>query len=80
MRDVVAYKCEHGNHFHLGGGIKDRAAHREGIGTMTINQAAQTLGTSTDFVYRLMNDGKVRSENGHPYRADIERILDSEGA
>ncbi|WNM64562.1 hypothetical protein SEA_MIDNIGHTRAIN_75 [Arthrobacter phage MidnightRain] len=78
LKDVTVYKCQDCGYFHQGGwhGTKDRAAHRSdaGIGTMTIEQACRELAVSPTFIERLIESGKVRAENGAPYRADIERI------
>lgn len=80
MQNVAAYKCDDCGFFHIGGwhGTKDRAAHRSdtGIGTMPIEQASRELAVSQEFISRLIESGKVRSENGAPYRADIEKIAE----
>lgn len=76
--DVSVYSCESCGLFHVGGwhGVKDRAAHRGVIEspTMTTLEASQYLQVSTAFIARLVESGKVRQENGQPYRADIERL------
>jgi len=71
------YKCECG-YFHQGGwhGNKDRAAHRGEIpaDAMTADDAARALNVSPSFISRLIESGKVRSENGLPNRTDIDRL------
>lgn len=77
MPRVAAYKCGDCGFFHIGGwhGVKDRSAHSAGsVGTMPIETACKLLGVSVEFIERLIEAGKVGSEDGLPYRADIERI------
>lgn len=76
--DVSVYRCEECNNFHVGGwhGTKDRSAHRGTIAkpTMTATEASRYLHVSAEFIDRLIDSGKIRHEEGEPYRADIERI------
>lgn len=79
LQDVSVYKCYDCGYFHQGGwhGVKYRALHRGETDqcTMTIIHASQALTVSPEFIRRLIESGKVRSENGLPYRADIEKLL-----
>lgn len=79
MPEVAAFKCRDCGFFHLGGwhGTKDRAAHRGEIPpeAMTVSDACRALDVSEPFMERLIESGKVRSSDGHPFRADIERLL-----
>lgn len=79
MPGVAAYKCRDCGFFHLGGwhGTKDRAAHRGEIlpEAMTVTDAAHALDVSAQFIERLIEAGKVRASDGHPFRLDIERLL-----
>jgi hypothetical protein len=78
MAEVSVYKCPDCGFFHIGGwgGRKDRAAHRGHVNsTMTKAEASNELDVSQEFIQRLIDSRKVRSENGQPYRQDIQRIL-----
>jgi hypothetical protein len=75
---LAVNKCRDCGYFHQGGwhGTKDRAAHRGEIPseTITVADAARALNVTTAFVARLVESGKIRSENGLPNRGDIDRL------
>lgn len=75
---LAVYKCYECGYFHQGGwqGNKDRAAHRGEMPTDTITpyEAAHALNVSPSFITRLVESGKIRSENGMPNRLDIDRL------
>mgnify|MGYP003604751504 CR=1 FL=1 len=75
---LSVYRCDGCGWFHQGGwhGVVDRAAHRgeTTVETYSITNAAHCLSVSHDFITRLVTSGKVRSIDGQPYRADIDRL------
>jgi hypothetical protein len=42
--------------------------------TIPMDAAARALNVTTSFVARLVESGKIRSENGLPNRVDIDRL------
>lgn len=74
-----AYKCDGCRFFHVGGehSEQSRIAHREGIGTTPINDAARMLAVKPSVIHLIIQSGKARGNNTSIRTEDLTRLKEA---
>lgn len=76
-KNMMAYKCDSCRFFHVGGrhGETSRIAHREGLHTTPIPDAARMLGVTQTVVRLIITSGKARGNDTSIHTDDLNQLI-----